>query len=763
MRQSAFCAYPGGFPAVRDAMHGAAQTCEAKGLKLELWETMRVVGFKLDDLVRNKIEEAPVFVADITYPNANVFYELGYAIALGKAVLPAVNVSIERAVDRAQKIGLFDTLGWAVYQNSDQLADILLKADDHTWVGKYTKERDYGQPLFVLDTLMKTDFRNHIFHAIENSKVEKRTFDPAEVPRLTASQAISEVSSSAGIIVSLIDEEIKDGMLNNQRAAFIAGLSHGYGLSPLIIQYNHQPVALDYRDFVRNSTFRRETEKHVEEYCLETLIRNQQQTQQRKPSKPGILNRIDLGSPAAENETQHLNEYFIQTAEYSRAVRAEAAIVVGRKGSGKSAVFMQVSRHYSRNRENCIVDLRPASHNLSEMREALVGVISAGAFDHTVAAFWQYILYVEILLKIREMALPKSRNNFNIQEKIRKIEEQFSLSESVVSGDFTSRLETAVRAVLHATSKLADGEEIRRKLTNAMFEEPIHSIRQAIIDFNEFYDEIIVLVDDLDKGWPPKQVEDHDILTVKHLVESLNRIQRDLKRKSVDVKHLVFLRSDIYEKLVSNTSDRGKYNPIRVDWSDIEQLRFLLRQRVVNRFEEKLHDEAWAAINPPGPGVGDTVDRMIESSLRRPRFLIDLCERTLSFAINRGHSVVTISDVDEGIRQMSLYLVSDFAYELRDFSGTPEDIFYRFVGKSELFTLSDLKDALKSESFSLPFEELVELLLWYGFLGVVGDDGKAIFIYDRAYDFRRLQAERPTNEDEELFAVNPAFLRGLSR
>jgi hypothetical protein len=72
------------------------------------------------------------------------------------------------------------------------------------------------------------------------------------------------------------------------------------------------------------------------------------------------------------------------------------------------------------------------------------------------------------------------------------------------------------------------------------------------------------------------------------------------------------------------------------------------------------------------------IDYMIEASLRRPRFLIDLMERTLSFAINRGHKFVAPEDVEEGARQMSLYLVSDFAYEMRDIAGTPEDIFYRF-------------------------------------------------------------------------------------
>jgi ABC-type hemin transport system ATPase subunit len=95
----------------------------------------------------------------------------------------------------------------------------------------------------------------------------------------------------------------------------------------------------------------------------------------------------------AENEIQKLGYYFIRTAEFARALRAEGAIVIGRKGSGKSAVYLQVAASMYKDRGNCIVDLRPASHNLSEMREALLSIVSAGIFDHTIAAFWQYIIY----------------------------------------------------------------------------------------------------------------------------------------------------------------------------------------------------------------------------------------------------------------------------------------------------------------------------------------------------------------------------------
>jgi hypothetical protein len=122
--------------------------------------------------------------------------------------------------------------------------------------------------------------------------------------------------------------------------------------------------------------------------------------------------------------------------------------------------------------------------------------------------------------------------------------------------------------------------DINGQITNLLFEQPIARLRDAILSFKDCFEEIIILIDDLDKGWPPLQVEPHDISTLRHLVEVLNRIQRDIRKRGLTVKHTIFLRSDVYERLVEHTSDRGKYNVIKVDWSDPEQLRHLIRQRL---------------------------------------------------------------------------------------------------------------------------------------------------------------------------------------
>lgn len=758
---TAFFAYPGAKPLVRDAIQGAFSLRADSGIKLKLWENMSILGFKLDNLVRESIDEADFLAADVTYPNHNVYYEIGYAIARGKAVLPTVNVAIKDASEGIRNIGLFDTTGYAAYNNSIELSQRVSSWRAESWINKFPAKRNFSQPLFILDSYKKTDFRNWIFHAVEESGVNYRVYDPAEVPRLTAAQAYSEVSSSSGVVIPLVSPDIVDSEAHNLRAGFVLGIAHGCGIDALVIQYDNGPAPLDYRDFIKNSTSRIETLRHVAEYCQEALIRNQKPFSKNKSKENSVLSKIDLGSTSAENESKYLSQYFIETAEYSRALRAEGAIVTGRKGSGKSAIYLQVLDHHrSATPKRCVVDLRPASHDLSEMREALLSVMSAGVFDHTVAAFWQYIIYFEILLKLREIVIPRAKNDFSIQKMVADIEDRFKLDDQIVSGDFTSRLKQAVDSVVYKAKRSDNAENLRSELTNFMFEEPIPALRSSVIELSTYCEGISVLIDDLDKGWPPRRVEKQDVMMVKHLIESLNRIRRDLSRKDVEFHHLLFLRGDIYERLVELTSDRGKYNVINVDWSDPIQLENLILVRVTTSVDENEEQAAWRAFNP-AIGGSDAVQTMIASSLMRPRFLIDLSERTLSFAINRGHQSVEEGDVNDAIEQMSLYLVSDFGYELRDVAGTPEDIFYLFIGAPERISPDDLRKILSQNQLEIGLDETIDLLLWYGFLGIKGVNGSANFIYDRAYDFRRLEADRRARGSNLEYVLNPAFLSGL--
>ena len=169
---------------------------------------------------------------------------------------------------------------------------------------------------------------------------------------------------------------------------------------------------------------------------------------------------------------------------------------------------------------------------------------------------------------------------------------------------------------------------------------------------------IVLLFDNIDKGWPARKVEPHDIRTIQHLVAILNKVQRELERRDMAFQHMLFVRSDVYEEFVEETADRAKQNLITTDWSDPEQLTHLIHQRVISAIGADSRAEAWQVANPTLDDGRTAVAHMIESSLMRPRFLIELCERAISFAVNRGHAGVMPEDVRAALEKHSIYLVS---------------------------------------------------------------------------------------------------------
>jgi hypothetical protein len=55
---------------------------------------------------------------------------------------------------------------------------------------------------------------------------------------------------------------------------------------------------------------------------------------------------------------------------------------------------------------------------------------------------------------------------------------------------------------------------------------------------------------------------------------------------------------------------------------------------------------------------------------------------------------------------------------------------------------------------------VIDLLLWYGVLGVLRADGEATYIYHTYYDFRKLRTLL-NKQRAQTFQINPAFWAGL--
>lgn len=161
------------------------------------------------------------------------------------------------------------------------------------------------------------------------------------------------------------------------RAAFIAGLAEGMQKAICILQNGDDPVPLDYRDFVNVTYHPDEINDFIAEFASNLARAFQVQTEEHIQPERSFLKKLNLGSSSAENEMRDLNSYYLETDQYLKALRGEAHLVIGRKGSGKSAIFLQIRDiERERNRSlNIVLDLKPDGYNLIKFKERILSFL----------------------------------------------------------------------------------------------------------------------------------------------------------------------------------------------------------------------------------------------------------------------------------------------------------------------------------------------------------------------------------------------------
>src|SRR6185503_11178175 len=123
---------------LKDAVMAAVEAANATGsAHITAWPQLPIFGASIPSEVKRGIEAADVLICDITLPNLNVYYEIGYAIGQGRAIAPVVNASFAGATSNIEKEGLFDIIGYKTYEASAGLAGILADLPDSSLLDLY--------------------------------------------------------------------------------------------------------------------------------------------------------------------------------------------------------------------------------------------------------------------------------------------------------------------------------------------------------------------------------------------------------------------------------------------------------------------------------------------------------------------------------------------------------------------------------------------------------------------------------------------------
>ena len=256
----------------------------------------------------------------------------------------------------------------------------------------------------------------HLISRVKKARYRYRSFSSTEDVRLSATDAIAQVAQSAGVISMLDDGNIEQTV----RALFIAGLADGMNKPCLLLSPYMAETPLDVRDKAKLYKDQNDIAEIVADFCPE-INAKLQESSPLPIIAPNLLGRISVGDPTAENEMTTLENYYLQTDQYLRASRGEVNLVVGRKGSGKTALFIRLRDTTRDDKRNIVVDLKPESYQLLKLKDEILEHLAEGSKQHLITAFWEYLILLEVTYKLLEKDRSSHRFNHNIHDLYKKL------------------------------------------------------------------------------------------------------------------------------------------------------------------------------------------------------------------------------------------------------------------------------------------------------------------------------------------------------
>ena len=725
------------------------------------WKELPVHGQTVFCEICKAVRHSVTVVADVTTLNFNLLFEIGYTLGLGVPVIPIRDTNFQADRRAFEELGLLDTLGYVDFTNSDELREKLLERLPGTALAPVPVHDFRESPIYVLKGPIETEGAIQMMSALKKSGIHFRTYDPVETPRLSLHEARRQVSGSRGVIANLLEPARAKAPQHNAQSALICGLALAQQKAVAMLQEGTIVQPVDYRDIVQTYT----NPNNISGLLQPTLRRTLESLQEvstGSAKQANLLQTIDLGDVAAENEISGLREYFVVTGQATQAKQGHARLVVGRKGSGKTAVFYDVRNSIRRSNDRLILDLKPEGHQFTKLRELVLDRLGPGMQEHTMVAFWNYILLGEIARKALDQDARIATRDPGRYETYKRLSDIYLQHDPGGDFDFSQRLLMQVDRISRTLGS-TPVDQVGARLTQAIYSGSFRELSEAVSDYLKTKESVWLLVDNLDKGWPVRGTSPIDILIVRSLLDATRKLQHQLEANNVQFECLVFLRSDIYEHLREDTPDKGKDTAIRLDWEDPEVFAEIVRRRLQSSGElQGSFREMWPNICSPLIDGQDSFAYMLDRTLMRPRDLLQFLRSAMHIAINRGHTRIEEDDLIQAERSYSEDLLLTMSFEIGDTYPEYSELLYAFEDSPAAMSVQDARDRLEllGDVPQDQVDRVLELLIWFAFLGVSSSpQAKERYSFDMQGNMRRLLYPLTTGDAQVV--VHRAFRAAL--
>lgn len=372
-----------------------------------------------------------------------------------------------------------------------------------------------------------------------------------------------------------------------------------------------------------------------------------------------------FGPDSAEDD-KFLHAHFIETGSFRKVKNRQKLIVVGRKGSGKSAIFhhLKPSNHKER-----YVKLQPNKYSI-EIFQRYAREYGKSNFSGLTgfSGAWKFVL----LYELGQSLLNLNQNSSDIVESstsVLKIWAEQNVKFSDVQKFASNRLDSLKENLIPM-----DGYDIQFDLIKEHLKENV----------------VHILIDDLDNVWQ------NSAICAEYLYGLISCI-RDLVREN-NLYVTLFIREDMFTTIQKNFHQIDNIRQLieHIGW-DPTLLRLMVGKRIQNYLKIQGSDylNYWSKVFPSDVNGYDSYKYMVERTQLRPRELLQFCavawDASKSGKRNRVHPI----DVITSERIYSTWKYNDLCSEYGSRYTSLSTLFDLFSGQETIFSKETVFEKIK--------------------------------------------------------------------
>ena len=355
-----------------------------------------------------------------------------------------------------------------------------------------------------------------------------------------------------------------------------------------------------------------------------------------------------LGDLRAEADTAMLVRAYYDTPDFRTLIESsDRTLVVGRRGTGKSALAYRLAKHWQSAQRTHVVSVSPEEDQVIALRP-LVGLfgdtyrgIRAGS-----RIAWRYAFALEIACALRRA----QRFRQSASDTLTK-----HTAAWLAAGDTCSeRLRTTLRSVIRGNTPEERIGSLARDLQLSSLLDSLH----AVLD--ETKTACVLLVDRLDEGFEPDGAGVAFVAGTVHAGIDLNT---NFER----VRPVLFLRDNIYRSISQADPDASRDiegQVIRLHWAEYDLFNLVVnRLRVAFSVDIENNKRVWDRCTAAQLHGMDGFRQCLRLTLYRPRDLLALLNEAFFRASRQDRREIAPSDLDETARAISQNRLDDLKKE----------------------------------------------------------------------------------------------------